>query len=90
MFTANAMETVMHEGDVLLEGQGLPQVGVPLTGRHVVVVAPGYRHREQLREIRRYLRDVRPVVFAVDKAADAAHDLGPAGFGGGRRPRDDG
>ncbi|WP_084078527.1 putative cytokinetic ring protein SteA [Demequina sp. NBRC 110057] len=78
MFTANAMETVMHEGDVLLEGQGLPTTSVPLAGRHVVVVAPGYRHREQLREIRRYLRDVRPVVIAIDKAADAALDLGPA------------
>ncbi|WP_144018661.1 putative cytokinetic ring protein SteA [Demequina sp. NBRC 110051] len=78
MFTANAMEQVLHEGDVLLEGQGLPAIGVDLTGRHVVVVAPGYRHREQLREIRRYLRDVRPVVIAVDQAADAALDLGPA------------
>lgn len=78
MFTANAMELVMHEGDVLLEGQGLPHTGIDLTGRHVVVVAPGYRHREQLREIRRYLRDVRPLVIAIDQAADAALESGPA------------
>ncbi|WP_084129825.1 putative cytokinetic ring protein SteA [Demequina sp. NBRC 110055] len=78
MFTANAMEQVLHEGDVLLEGQGLPDIGMDLTGRQVVVVAPGYRHREQLKEIRRYLGDVRPVVIAVEQGADAALDLGPA------------
>ncbi|WP_061961981.1 putative cytokinetic ring protein SteA [Demequina flava] len=78
MLTATAMEQIAREGDVLLEGQGLPETGVDFTGRHVVIVAPGYRHKEQLKEIKRYLRDVRPLVVGVGAGADAARDLGPA------------
>lgn len=78
MLTATAMEQIAREGDVLLEGHGLPDTGVDLKGRHVVIVEPGFRHREQLKEIRHYLRDVRPVVIAVGSGADAAHDVGPA------------
>lgn len=78
MLTATAMEQIAREGDVLLEGQGLPHTGVDLTGRHVVIVAPGFRHRSQLRDIHRYMRDVRPVVIGVGHGADAARDLGPS------------
>ncbi|WP_062078554.1 putative cytokinetic ring protein SteA [Demequina globuliformis] len=77
MLTATAMEQIAREGDVLLEAQGLPSTGVDFTGRHVVIVAPGFRHREQLKEIGRYLRDVRPLVIGVGAGADAARDLGP-------------
>ena len=74
-FTANALDHVERESDTILHGEGLPEVGVRLRGRHVVVVAGGYRHREQLREIRRYLRARRPVLIAVGDAADATLDL---------------
>lgn len=70
-FTANAMDYVQREGDLLLEGKGLPDVGVDLEGRHVVIVTGGYRHAEQLRGLRRYLRERRPRVIAVGDGVDA-------------------
>ncbi|WP_161794263.1 putative cytokinetic ring protein SteA [Demequina sediminicola] len=78
MLTSTAMEQIAREGDILLEGQGLPETGVDFTGRHVVIVAPGYQHRQQLTEIRRYLRDKRPLVIGVGPGANAAKDIGPA------------
>ncbi|MFW2514077.1 putative cytokinetic ring protein SteA [Demequina sp. SO4-13] len=77
-FTANAMDHVEREADTILDGAGLPDVGLDLEGRHVVVVAPGYRHREQIASIRRYIRDHRPILIAVGHAADATLELASA------------
>ncbi|WP_084104053.1 putative cytokinetic ring protein SteA [Demequina sp. NBRC 110056] len=77
-FTANALDHVEREADIILDGTGLPDLGIDLAGRHVVVIAAGYQHREQLRQIRRYLRDRRPVLIAVGDAADATYDLASA------------
>ncbi|WP_144276389.1 putative cytokinetic ring protein SteA [Demequina sp. NBRC 110053] len=77
-FTANALDHIEREADMILDGTGVPDAGLDLTGRHVVVIASGYRHREQLKEIRRYLRDRRPVLIAVGDAADATYDLASA------------
>ncbi|WP_297081744.1 putative cytokinetic ring protein SteA [uncultured Demequina sp.] len=77
-FTANAMDHVEREADLILDGAGLPDLGIDVTDRDVVVIASGYQHREQLRQIRRYLRDRRPVLIAVGDAADAALELASA------------
>ncbi|MFN3867057.1 MAG: putative cytokinetic ring protein SteA [Demequina sp.] len=77
-FTANAMDHVEREADTILDGAGLPDVGLDIDGRHVVIVAPGFRHREQLASIRRYIRDHRPILIAVGDAADATLELASA------------
>ncbi|HEY6935454.1 MAG TPA: putative cytokinetic ring protein SteA [Marmoricola sp.] len=68
-FTSNAAEYLRRDEPVLLHGAGLPAVRTPLQHRPVVVVGadadPG-----ELRAMRRYLRDQRPVLVAVDGAAD--------------------
>jgi len=40
------------------------------------VVGPGPEHREDLLRLRRWAKEYRPVVVAVDEAADTARDLG--------------
>lgn len=70
-FTANAMDVVAHDAGVLLDGKDIPEIGVSLADKHVVVVAPGYRHVEQLAAIKRYVRERKPVFIAVGEAADA-------------------
>jgi len=77
-FTANAMDHVANESDALLEGKGLPEPGIDLRDKHVLVVAPGYQHVEQLKAIRGYVREHRPIVIAVGDAADAAKALADA------------
>jgi uncharacterized membrane-anchored protein len=67
-FTANAMDALARVGDTVLEGENLPSIGVDLKGRHVVVVAPGFGLSAQLRGLKHYLKDHRPVVIAVGDA----------------------
>lgn len=74
-FTANAMDLVAQEAGLILEGQGLPELSVDVQGRHVLVVAAGFEHRDQLRAIRHYVRDHRPVIVGVGEGADAAVEI---------------
>ncbi len=70
-FTHNTTEFLRREQDLLLHGQGLPTLRTPLEGRSVVVVVPGYDYREDLRRLRRFVREQRPVLVGVDGGADA-------------------
>ena len=75
-FAASAAEYLRREHRALLEPGALPALTVTLSGRDVIVVAPGPDHRTDLRRLRRYAKEYRPVVVAVDEAADTARDLG--------------
>jgi uncharacterized membrane-anchored protein len=57
-----------HE-ELLLEGAGLPQTTVSLHGRLVLVVGPGDRSRSEVRALRRWVRERRPVVVGADEGA---------------------
>ncbi len=61
---------------MLLEATRLPEVKIDLHGRHVLVVVRGYDYKEDLAHLRSYIKEVKPVVIAVDGAADALIDLG--------------
>lgn len=67
-----------HEA-LLLEGAGLPDPGVPLEGRHVLVVAPGEQAATEVRRLRGYVAERRPVLVGADagSAALAAAGLRP-------------
>ena len=69
--THNTTEFLRREQDLLLNGQGVPRTRTNLEGRAVVVVVRGYDYREDLRRIRRYVREQRPVLIGVDAGADA-------------------
>ena len=75
-FTHNTTEFLRREQDLLLHGQGAPELRTPLEGRPVVVVARGYDFREDLRRLRRYIREQRPVLIGVDAGADALVEAG--------------
>lgn len=70
-FTHNSTEFLRREQEVLLHGEGVPALATPIEDRPVVVVVPGGDHVEQLRSIRRFVREVRPVLIGVDRGADA-------------------
>lgn len=69
-FTHNSTEFLRREADLLLHGEGLPTLGTRLAGRPVVVVVDGQDHRAELRAIRAFLRECRPVLVGVDGGAD--------------------
>src|SRR4051795_7066718 len=75
-FTHNTTEFLRREQDLLLHGQGVPELRTPLAGRPVVVVVRGYDYREDLRNLRRFIQEQRPVLVGVDAGADALLAVG--------------
>jgi uncharacterized membrane-anchored protein len=49
----------------------VPALRAKISGRPVVIVVRGYDYRDDLRKLRRYIREQRPVLIGVDAGADA-------------------
>jgi uncharacterized membrane-anchored protein len=75
-FAANTLEFLRRERDLLTNGIPVPDLRTKMDGRHVLVAVRGYRYREDLRTLRPYIREYRPVLVAVDGGADALIDAG--------------
>jgi uncharacterized membrane-anchored protein len=75
-FTHNTTEFLRREQELLLHGEGVPPTRTPLEGRPVVVVVRGNDYREDLRGLRRYIREQHPVLVGVDAGADALRAAG--------------
>ena len=75
-FVRNTMEYLQVERDLVLRGEGLPELKTKLEGRAAVVVVRGHEYRQDLRTLRPYISDMHPVLIAVDGAADAVLDEG--------------
>ena len=76
-FAANTLEFLRQERDLLTNGiDNMPPLTTEMDGRHVLVVVRGFRYREDLRALRPYIREYRPVLLAVDGGADALMDVG--------------
>jgi uncharacterized membrane-anchored protein len=69
--THNATEYLRREQDLLLHGLGLPRLSTPIAGRPVVVVVRDFNHEADLRRLRPFIREQRPVLVGVDAGADA-------------------
>ena len=74
--THNSAEFLRREEALLLHGEGVPQVQTRLRNRPVVVVAQGPDDAVELRRIRRYLREVKPVVVATGEGLALARSAG--------------
>jgi len=75
-FTANTLEYLRRERDLLLDGVGVPAVHTSMDGKHVLIVVRGYDYREDLVALRPYIREYRPVLIGVDGGADALVENG--------------
>lgn len=65
-----AAEHLRREQDLLLHGIGAPEIRTVMAGRPVVVVSEGPDDPGDLRRMRRYIADQRPVLVGVDGGAD--------------------
>jgi uncharacterized membrane-anchored protein len=75
-FAENTMRYLREEGRLLSEGVELPQLRTRFRDRHALVVARGPGMKRDLRMVRPYVRDFKPVLIAVDGGADALRDEG--------------
>ncbi len=76
-FAENTLEYLRQERHLLTETPVLPDLKVDIAGRHVlVVVRGGSDAKADLNALRSYIREIRPVIVAVDGGADAVLEAG--------------
>lgn len=75
-FVRNTMDYLQAERDLVLRGAGMPQLRTKIAGRPTVVVVRGSEYRADLATLGPYISDMRPVLIAVDGAADALIEAG--------------
>jgi uncharacterized membrane-anchored protein len=75
-FAENTMRYLREEGQLLSEGAEFPPLRTRFRDRHALVVARGPGMERDLRMIRPYIRDYKPVLVAVDGGADALLEAG--------------
>jgi uncharacterized membrane-anchored protein len=75
-FAENTVAHVRGETDLLTGAIEFPTTRTSFRDRHVLIVVRGDRHRRDLKALRAYVRDVRPIVVAVDGGADGVLEAG--------------
>ena len=75
-FAENTVAHVRMETDLLTDRVEFPQTRTSFRDRQVLIVVRGERHRRDLKALRAYIRDVRPVIVAVDGGADGVLEEG--------------
>lgn len=75
-FAENTMHHIRQESELLSGKLDLPELDVVFRDRHVLVVVRGVDHQRDLRALRTYIRDERPLLLGVDGGADALVEEG--------------
>ena len=75
-FAENTVAHVRQETDLLTGAIEFPPTRTSFRDRHVLIVVRGEGHRSDLKALRAYIRDVRPLVVAVDGGADGCLEAG--------------
>ena len=70
-FAATTSEYMAREHRLLLDGVGIPEIRTQFKGKHALVVVRGYDHEKDLKSLKHYIREYKPVLIGVDGGADA-------------------
>jgi uncharacterized membrane-anchored protein len=75
-FAENTLEYLRRERHLVLDPLPMPEVRTRLKGRHALIAVRGADYKDDLAHLRSYVREIRPVVIAVDGGADALLEFG--------------
>lgn len=75
-FSGNSIEFIRSESPLLIDGVGIPDVQVSLAGRHVVVVAEGAGRAADLKALKPFIKEYRPIMVGVGTGADTLMKAG--------------
>lgn len=74
-FAVDTAEFLAVDRELLVDGVGIPQLRTKFARRHAVVVH-GSGHAKELRKLKPYIREYKPVLIGVDGGADALFEAG--------------
>jgi uncharacterized membrane-anchored protein len=75
-FAENTLRHLREESKVLSEGVQLPQLRTSFRDRHALVVARAPEANRDLRTVRSYIREFKPILIGVDGGADRLLEAG--------------
>jgi uncharacterized membrane-anchored protein len=75
-FAANTLEYMKKEKELILDGSRVPDTKYDFTGRHALIVVRGYDYKADLKALRAYIREMKPILIGVDGGADALVEEG--------------
>ena len=75
-FAENTLEYLRQERHLVIDPLPMPDLRTKLNGRHALIVVRGVDYKEDLAHLRSYVREMRPVIIAVDGGADALLEFG--------------
>lgn len=74
-FSANTIEFLRRERSLVLDGVGVPELETTMRDRQVLIVAPGHEHAEDLKRLKRYIGEHKPVLVGIDSGAETLRAL---------------
>jgi uncharacterized membrane-anchored protein len=75
-FAVNTAEFMGRERNMLLHGEGIPTLRTRFEGRHALIVVRGHDYARDLKSLKHYIREYKPVLVGVDGGADALLEAG--------------
>lgn len=74
-FIDNTLAYAQREKHLIVDLK-TPEIGINFKGKHVLIVVRGANYKEDLKAIRSYIQEMKPVIIAVDGGADACLENG--------------
>jgi uncharacterized membrane-anchored protein len=75
-FAENTLSHIREERELVSGNLELPELDTSMRDRPVLVVVRGVDHKKDLRALRPYVRDMKPILIGVDGGADAIIEEG--------------
>ncbi|MBF6194033.1 putative cytokinetic ring protein SteA [Nocardia implantans] len=75
-FAGNTIEFIRTESALLIDGFGVPELDLVMRQRHVVVVADGPEHAEDLQRLKPFIKEYAPILIGVGRGADTLRRRG--------------
>lgn len=75
-FIENTLEYASKEKNIILKGGNIPDIRTNMENRHVLIVVRGCHYKEDLKTIKGYIKDFRPILIGVDGGGDALLEFG--------------